>query len=79
MRSGIAGGRAEAAAIERRPAVLPLRARLIQGCITEEAVARLVGQTPRLTYDSTDVGRVRIVRAWVEDGWVVVEMEPVDG
>lgn len=52
---------------------------LVQGWITEEAVARLVGQTPRSTYDSTDVGRVRIVRAWVEDGWVVVEMEPVDG
>lgn len=46
---------------------------------TDEAVKSLIGQEPRFTIEGEPLGRIRIVDARIEDGWVVAEMEPADG
>jgi hypothetical protein len=40
-----------------------------------EAVARLVGQTPQVTDETGVVRQGTVRRAWIEDGWVMVELE----
>lgn len=43
-----------------------------------EAVAGLVGQTPQVTDEAGVARRGSVLRAWIEDGWVMAEIRTAE-